>query len=148
MLSLKAEPYSDSFTFVDCSKVNSGRIVKELQVQIGNALIFLDFHALDVKVKQNFSLLFGRALMAILGAVCDIETKRLYLSLIDQNNYYEPVKTRTKTAFIVLFHGPRLVAMYFCDFEQENNPGDGATVDTQSNTSINENNNQFISTHP
>lgn len=38
-LSLETEFYGDSFDFVECSKVDSGGIVRNLQVQIDNALI-------------------------------------------------------------------------------------------------------------
>lgn len=58
------EPSTDSFTFVDCSHINSGGIVKDLQVQIGNALILIDFHVLDIKKENNSSQLIGRAFMA------------------------------------------------------------------------------------
>ncbi|KAF2572632.1 hypothetical protein F2Q70_00002961 [Brassica cretica] len=37
-LSLPIEPSKDSFTFVDCSKVNSRGIVRNLQVQIGSVM--------------------------------------------------------------------------------------------------------------
>ena len=38
-LGLKVEPTKESFTFVDCSQRSSGGIVRDLEVQIGNALV-------------------------------------------------------------------------------------------------------------
>ncbi|KAF3556980.1 hypothetical protein F2Q69_00013604 [Brassica cretica] len=43
------EPSNELFTFVDCSQRNSGGIVRDLEVQIGNALVPVDFHVLDIK---------------------------------------------------------------------------------------------------
>nr|VDD59778.1 unnamed protein product [Brassica oleracea] len=66
---LKIEPSEDSFTFVDCSRRNLGGIIRYLEVQIGNVLVPVDFHALDIKLNWNSSLLLGRAFMATVGAV-------------------------------------------------------------------------------
>ncbi|KAF3539291.1 hypothetical protein F2Q69_00021749 [Brassica cretica] len=63
-LSLKIEPSEDSFTFVDFSKRNSGGFIGNLEVQIGNAIVPIDFHVLDIKLNWNSSLLLGRAFMA------------------------------------------------------------------------------------
>ncbi|KAF3574885.1 hypothetical protein F2Q69_00059572 [Brassica cretica] len=48
-LGLQVEPSQELFTFVDCSQKNSGGIVGDLEVQIGNALVSVDFHVLDIK---------------------------------------------------------------------------------------------------
>nr|VDC96752.1 unnamed protein product [Brassica oleracea] len=76
-LGLEIEPSKDSFTFVDYSQRNSGGIIRNLQVQIGNALVLVDFHVLDIKLNWNSSLLLGRAFMATVGAVCDMQTNKL-----------------------------------------------------------------------
>ena len=49
-LGLKVEPSKESFTFVDCSQRSSGGIVRDLEVQIGNSLVLVDFHVLDIKL--------------------------------------------------------------------------------------------------
>ena len=49
-LGLQMEPSNELFTFVDCSLKNSGGIVRDLEVQIGNALVPVDFHVLDIKL--------------------------------------------------------------------------------------------------
>ena len=71
-LGLKIEPSEDSFIFVDHSTKNSLGIIRDLEVQIGNALVQVDFHVLENKQNKNHSLLLGRAFMATLGAVCYI----------------------------------------------------------------------------
>ena len=45
----------DSFTFVDCSKRNSGGIIKNFEVQIGNAIVLVYFHVLDQAQLKFFS---------------------------------------------------------------------------------------------
>ena len=90
-IGLKIEPSEDSFTFVDCSQRNSGGIIRDLEVQIGNALVPLDFHVLDIKLNWNSSLLLGRAFLTTVGAVCNMQTNQLCLTLIDPNVYYDPV---------------------------------------------------------
>ena len=67
-LGLKIEPSEDSFTFVDHSARNSGGI------QIGNALVPVDFHVLENKENKNHSLLLGIAFMATVVAVCNMQT--------------------------------------------------------------------------
>ena len=68
-LGLQVEPSQELFTFVDCSQNNSGGIVRDLEVQIGNALVPVDFHVLDIKLNWNSSLLLGRAFLSTVGAV-------------------------------------------------------------------------------
>ncbi|KAF3531578.1 hypothetical protein DY000_02040340 [Brassica cretica] len=46
---------------------------KNLEVQIGNALVPVDFHVLDIKLTWNSSLLLGRAFLATVGAVNLVE---------------------------------------------------------------------------
>ncbi|KAF2549359.1 hypothetical protein F2Q70_00012017 [Brassica cretica] len=58
-LGLQVEPSQKLFTFVDCSQRNSGGIVRNLEVQIGNALVPLDFHVLDVKLNWKFLYYLG-----------------------------------------------------------------------------------------
>ncbi|KAF3508483.1 hypothetical protein F2Q69_00006828 [Brassica cretica] len=58
-LGLKVEPFKELFTFVDSSQRSSGGIVRDLEVQIGNAPVPVDFHVLDIKLNWNSSLLLG-----------------------------------------------------------------------------------------
>ncbi|KAL0876539.1 hypothetical protein Bca101_026244 [Brassica carinata] len=91
-LGLKIEPSEDSFTFVDCSQRNSGGIIRDLEVQIGNALVTVDFHVLDIKLNWNSSLLLGRAFLATVGAVCNMQTNKLCLTVIDSTVHYDPIR--------------------------------------------------------
>ncbi|KAF2594748.1 hypothetical protein F2Q70_00043119 [Brassica cretica] len=55
-LGLQVEPSKESFTFVDCSQRSSGGIVRDLEVQIGNTLVPVDFHVLDIAKLELFSI--------------------------------------------------------------------------------------------
>ncbi|KAF3599930.1 hypothetical protein F2Q69_00035076 [Brassica cretica] len=86
-LGLKVEPSKESFTFVDCFQRSSGGIVRDLEVHIGNALVQVDFHVLDIKLNWNSSMLLGRAFLSTVGAVCNMQTNQLCLTLIDPHVY-------------------------------------------------------------
>ncbi|KAF3499230.1 hypothetical protein F2Q69_00043170 [Brassica cretica] len=90
-LGLKVEPSKESFTFVDCFQRSSGGIVRDLEVQIGNALVPVDFHILYIKLNWNSSLLLGRVFLSTVGAVCNMQTNQLCLTLIDPHVYYDPI---------------------------------------------------------
>ncbi|KAF2558218.1 hypothetical protein F2Q68_00017522 [Brassica cretica] len=93
-LGLQVEPSQELFTFVDCSQKNSERIVRDLEVQFGNALVPVDFHVLDVKLNWNSSLLLGKAFLSTVGAVCNLQTNQLCLTLIDPNAHYDPIPVK------------------------------------------------------
>ncbi|XP_056857388.1 uncharacterized protein LOC130506725 [Raphanus sativus] len=91
-LGLKIELSKESFYFVDCSRRNSLEIIIDLEVQIGNALVQVDFHVLDIKLNWNSSLLIGRAFLATVGAVCNLQKCQMCLTLINPKIHYDPVK--------------------------------------------------------
>ena len=93
-LGLQVEPSQELFTFVDCSQKSSGGIVRDLEVQIGNALVPVDFHVLDIKLNWNSSLLLGRAFLSTVGAVCNMQSNQLCLTLIDPNAHYDPITVK------------------------------------------------------
>ncbi|KAF2562088.1 hypothetical protein F2Q70_00017365 [Brassica cretica] len=67
-------PSDDGVDPMEVDRRNSGGIVRDLEVQIGNALVPVDFHVLDIKVNWNSSLLLGRAFLSKVGAVCNLQT--------------------------------------------------------------------------
>ena len=76
-------------------------------MQIGNALVPVDFHVLDIKLNWNTSLLLGRASMATVGAVCDIQTNRFCLTLIDHAFYYDLVRVvKQQTCYMEIGDNP------------------------------------------
>ncbi|KAG5388531.1 hypothetical protein IGI04_030072 [Brassica rapa subsp. trilocularis] len=68
-LGLTIESSTKPFTFVDLSEKRSGGIIRDLEVQIGNALVPVDFHVLDIELNWNSSLLLGSSFLPTVGAV-------------------------------------------------------------------------------
>ncbi|KAF2559262.1 hypothetical protein F2Q68_00015116 [Brassica cretica] len=146
-LGLKIEPSADSFTFVDYSTRNSGGIIRNLEVQIGNALVPVDFHVLENKMNMNHSLLLGRVFMATVGAVCNMQTNQLCLTLISCDVYYDPIRidkpqtsnTRVDACFIA--------ACYY-EFEAEYQREYEASIDSKIQPSIDGAIQPMIDNHP
>ena len=67
LLGLKMEPCQDSFTFLDNSNENSAGMIKNVNMEIGECIIYVDFHVVDIKSGKTSPLIFGRAFMATVG---------------------------------------------------------------------------------
>ncbi|XP_013704071.1 uncharacterized protein LOC106407748 [Brassica napus] len=94
LLGLKMEPSKDSFTFVDSSRVNSAGMIKNVKVEIGEYIILVDFHAMVIKSGKTSPLLFGRAFMATVGAVCDLKRNKICLTNVDETVFYDPMEKK------------------------------------------------------
>ncbi|KAF2619928.1 hypothetical protein F2Q68_00039117 [Brassica cretica] len=94
LLGLKMEPSQDSFNFVDNSRENSAGMIKNVKVEIGDCTIHVDFHALNFKSGKTPPLLFGRAFMATVGAVCDLKKNKMCLTNVDETVFYDPVEKK------------------------------------------------------
>ena len=87
-------------------------------MQIGNALVRVDFHVLENKQNRSRSLLLGRAFMATVGAVSNMQTNQLCLTLINPDVYYDPVRVvKPKTSNTGVNTGS--TAACHCDYEDE-----------------------------
>jgi len=109
--------------------------VRDCEVQIGNALVPVDFHVLDIKLNCNSSLFLGRAFLSTVGAVCNMQTNQLCLTLIDPHTYYDPIpvmKTHTSSRRI---DDPGLIAACHCGAEYGIEYS--ASIKTHTATSIN-----------
>ncbi|KAF2573345.1 hypothetical protein F2Q70_00004306 [Brassica cretica] len=100
LLGLKMEPSQDSFTFVDNSKANSASIIKNVKVEIGECIIPVDFHVVEIKSGKTSSRLFGRAFMATMGAVCDLKRNKMCLTNVDERVFYDHVEKKKSEEFI------------------------------------------------
>ncbi|KAF2567630.1 hypothetical protein F2Q70_00026041 [Brassica cretica] len=132
---LKIEPSEDSFNFVDYSTRNLGGINRNLAVQIGNALVSVDFHVLDDNLNRNHSLLLGRAFMATVGAVCNMHTNHVCLTLINPDVCYDPVrivKPQTSNTEV----NTRFISACYYEFEAEYETEYDASIDSQTQPSI------------
>ncbi|KAF3596322.1 hypothetical protein DY000_02022995 [Brassica cretica] len=88
----------------------TGGIVRDLEVQIGNALVPVDFHVLDIKLNCNSSLLLGRAFLSIVGAVCNLQTNQLCLTLIDHHVHHNPIPAEKPQTTSRRINDPGIIA--------------------------------------
>ncbi|KAF3522044.1 hypothetical protein F2Q69_00048392 [Brassica cretica] len=100
LLGLKMEPSKDSFTFVDSSRVNSAGMIKNVKVEIGECIIPVDIHAMDIKSGKTSPLRFGRAFMATVGAVCDLKRNKKCLTNGDETVFYDPMEKKKSEELI------------------------------------------------
>ena len=130
----QVEPSNELFTFVDCSQRNSGGIVRDLEMQIGNALVPVDFHVLDIKLNWNSSLFLGRAFMSTVGAVCNLQSNQLCLTLIDPHTHYDLIPVKKPQMSSRRINDPGIIAA--CHFGVEYETEYSALIKTHTTTSI------------
>ena len=88
--------------------------MRDLEVQIGNALVPVDFHVLDIKLNWNSSLLLGRAFLSTVGAVCNLQTNQLCLTLIDPHVHYNPISVKKPQTTSRRINDPGIIAACHC----------------------------------
>ncbi|WZZ14801.1 hypothetical protein YC2023_107890 [Brassica napus] len=141
-LGLTIEPSTESFTFVDLSEKQSGDIIRDLEVLIGNALVPVDFHVLDIELNLNSSLLLGRSFLATVGVVCDMNENKLCLTLIDPNIHYDPIRPKRRVINSVDY-GKELGFIGAChcgaEYESEYETEYSKSIDTPTFPSIDSN---------
>ncbi|KAF2542157.1 hypothetical protein F2Q70_00036776 [Brassica cretica] len=106
----------------------------DLEVQIGNALVPVDFHVLNIKLNWNSSLLLGRAFLSIVGAVYNLQTNRLCLTLIDPHVHYNPISVKKPHITPKRINDPGIIAACYCGAEYETEYS--ASIETHTATSI------------
>ena len=104
--------------------------MRDLEVQIGNALFPVDFHVLDIKLNWNSSLLLGRAFLSSVGAVRNFQTKQLCLTLINPNAHYDPIPVKKPQTTSRRINNPGIITACHCEAEYS------ASIETHSATSI------------
>ncbi|KAF3536557.1 hypothetical protein F2Q69_00022883 [Brassica cretica] len=147
LLGLKMEPSKDSFTFVDSSRVNSAGMIKNVKVEIGECIIPVDFHAMDIKSGKTSPLLFGRAFMATVGAVCDLKRNKMCLTNVDETIFYDPMEKRKSEELISCIEmfedsGPT------ADSNRQPAIPESASVDIRTSASVNFQYSESIDTKP
>ncbi|KAF3573870.1 hypothetical protein F2Q69_00058708 [Brassica cretica] len=109
-------------------------IVRDLEVQIGNALVPVDFHVLDIKLNWNSSLLLGRAFLSTVGAVCNLQTNQLCPTLIDPHVHYNPIPVKKPQTTPRRINVPGIIAACHCGVEYETEYS--ASIETHTATLI------------
>ncbi|KAF3555203.1 hypothetical protein F2Q69_00013473 [Brassica cretica] len=100
-------------------KRNSGRIVRDLEVQIGNVLVPVDFHVLNIKLNWNSSLLLENVFLSTVGVVCNLQSNQLCLTLIDPHINYDPIPVKKSQTSSRRINDPGIIAAYHCGVEYE-----------------------------
>ena len=108
--------------------------MRDLEVQIGNALVPVDFHVLDIKLNWNSSLLLGRAFLATVEAVCSLQTNQLCMTLIDPHVHYNPIPVKKPQTSSRSINDPGLIAACHCGAEYGTKYS--ASIETHTATSI------------
>ncbi|KAF3555552.1 hypothetical protein F2Q69_00012520 [Brassica cretica] len=101
---------------------------------IGNALVPVDFHVLDIKLNWNSFLLLGRAFLSIVGAVCNLQTNQLCLTLIDPNAHYDPIPVKKPQTISRRINDAGIIAACHCGDEYEIEYSE--SIETHTATSI------------
>mgnify|MGYP000126708648 FL=1 len=115
--------------------------MRDLEVQIGNALVPVDFHVLDIKLNWNSSLLLGRAFLSKVGAVCNLQTNQLCLTLIDPNAHYDPIPVKKPQMSSRRINDPGIIAACHCGVKYETKYS--ASIETHTATSIDSGNQKW-----
>ncbi|KAF3534933.1 hypothetical protein DY000_02041365 [Brassica cretica] len=113
-----------------------------LGLKIGNALVPVDFHVLDIKLNWNSSLLLGRAFLSTVRAVCNIQPNQLCMTLIDPHVYYNLIPVMKPQASSTKIDNPELIAACHCGAEYETDYS--ALIETHTATSIDSANKKLI----
>ena len=103
-------------------------------MQIGNALVPVDFHVLDIKLHRNSSLLLGRAFLSTVGVVCNLQTNQLCLTLIDPNAHYDPIPVKKPQTISRRINDAGIIAACHCGAEYESDYSE--SIDTHPVQSI------------
>ncbi|KAF3559797.1 hypothetical protein F2Q69_00013369 [Brassica cretica] len=70
--------------------------------------------------------------MATGGAVCDMQTNKLCLTLIDPTVYYDPMRVvKQQTCYMEIGDDPGFIAVCYCDHGAELESETEASIDTQ-----------------
>ena len=122
-------------------------MIKNVKVEIGECIIPVDFHAMDIKSGKTSPLLFGRAFMATVGAVCDLKRNKMCLTNVDETVFYDPMekkKSEELISCIEMFEDPGPTA----DSNREPAIPESASVDIRIAASVDFQSSESIDNQP
>ncbi|KAF2578681.1 hypothetical protein F2Q68_00004525 [Brassica cretica] len=85
-----------------------------------------------------------QAFLSTVGAVCNLQTNQLCLTLIDLNAHYDPIQVKTPQTISRRINDPGIIAACHCGAEYETEYS--ASVETHTATSIDSGHQAFLST--
>ncbi|KAF2560900.1 hypothetical protein F2Q70_00016825 [Brassica cretica] len=112
------------------------QVVKHDKLQEGDfeLEIPVDFHVLDIKLNWNSSLLFGRAFLETVGALCNLKKNKLCLTHIDPHVHYNLIPVKKPQMSSRRINDPGIIAACHCGAEYEKEYS--ASIKTQTATAI------------
>ncbi|KAL1194262.1 hypothetical protein V5N11_025985 [Cardamine amara subsp. amara] len=90
------QPSDMTLKFANASIKTSQGCIKDLQVRIGDCLMPTDFQVVEMGHGSFMPLILGRSFLATAGAVIDIPNKRVCLSSISNDVFYDAVSEDDK----------------------------------------------------
>ena len=114
-------------------------------MQIGNALVPVDFYILDIKLNWNSSILLGRAILSTLEAVCNMQTNQLCLTFIDPHTQYSHIPFMKPQTSSRRIDDLELIAACHCGVKYETEYS--ASIETYTATLIDTANKKSIDIH-
>ncbi|KAF3583619.1 hypothetical protein F2Q69_00027042 [Brassica cretica] len=93
-----------------------------------------DMVATLILLNWNSSLLLGRAFLSTVGAVCNLQTNQLCLTLIDPNAHYDPIPVKKPQMSSRRINDSGIIAACHCGAEYETEYS--ASIETHTTTSI------------
>ena len=118
--------------------------MRDLEVQIGNSLVPVDIHVLDINLNWNSSLLLGRAFLSRVRAVCNLQTNQLCLKFIDPHVHYNPIPVKKPHTSSRRIDHPGLILA--CHYGAEYETEYSASIETHTATSIDISHQKLIDT--
>ena len=100
LFGLKMGPSKDSFTFVDHSQAKSAGMIKNVKVDIGECIIHVDFHDVDIKSGKTSPLLLDELSWLQWGAVCALKRNKMCLTNVDETVFYDPMEKKKSEELI------------------------------------------------
>lgn len=75
-------------------------MIRNVKVEIGEFIVLVDFHTLEIKSGWKSSLLFGCAFMATIGAISNLKKNKMCLTIVDKTVFYDPLEKTKSEKFI------------------------------------------------
>ncbi|KAF3557629.1 hypothetical protein F2Q69_00014669 [Brassica cretica] len=77
---------------------------------------------------------FRRNSQKPLGAICNMQSNQMFLTLIDKNVFYDPIRVvKRHRPYIEIRDDPRFVIVYYSDSGAEREDDGDVSIDTHAN---------------
>ena len=95
-----------SIRLANSSSTRSEGFIPDLMLQVGECLVPVDFHVMEMKEDRDDPLILGRVFLNTVGAIVDFPNVRISFSRINKDVYYPSVLDKeTPSCMSVKFRG-------------------------------------------